>query len=132
MKKIHIVLLAIFCAALCGQCIFNFLHISEFALSSYNSEIKHYEEEHIDDPPIVLGPIESRRDVLKKAESILIETYGKDTIKGEKPFKLGYDSLNEVWLIEGRWWHLPGVKGGVAYILIRDCDGEVLAMWHEC
>ena len=75
-----------------------------------------------------LGPIENVDDLLKKVETTWISKYG-ECIKKETPYVVLYDEESKVWLVHGSL--RSNNKGGVAYILVDDSTGNVLAMWHE-
>lgn len=100
----------------------NSLKIEEFHLSEY---IKYMQDSPSD---IILGEISSSKIARLKAEEVWMEIYG-EKVKSKKPYKVSFDSENQVWLVKGR---LPkNMLGGVPYILIRKSDGKVLAVWHD-
>ncbi len=97
-------------------------------------EVKAFEvsgnQKHIDNfsSEETVGSISGAKDALAKAELIWIKTFGEQ-VKKEKPYQVSYDVEKEVWLIQGSM--PPGVKGGVANILIENRTGKVLAVWHD-
>lgn len=96
--------------------------IGEFDLSDYEYCIKEF--------PIDknVGDASDPKELIKKSKEIWIEIYGKSVI-WERPYKVFYDSNNDVWLIHGS---LPSfMAGGVAYILVEKDTGNVLAVWHD-
>lgn len=74
-----------------------------------------------------LGLITDSKDLLKKVEAIWIKTYGRH-VKNQKPYKIFYDKENSVWLVHGTLQ--SNISGGVAYILVDNNTGDVLAIWH--
>ena len=77
---------------------------------------------------IVAGNINSADEAKKEAEKIWIDIYGEG-IKGQRPYKVSYDSVNQVWMVRGTLF--GNQNGGTAAILINKEGGEVLAVWHE-
>ena len=71
--------------------------------------------------------ITKQETAMKIAEAILTETYGKDKIDSEKPFKVKIinDSL---WNIEGSFNHIG--YGGVFNITLSAKNGKVIEMYH--
>lgn len=63
------------------------------------------------------------------AEVILISIYGKNSIKGKKPFKVDFDSEYNAWVVSGTL--KPNMLGGVPTIIIQKSDGKVLAVSHS-
>ena len=76
----------------------------------------------------MVGKVNTKTQAKKKAEGLWIELYGAE-IKEEKPYKVYYDEEKEVWMVTGCTSFLA--KGGVAYAIISEQDGRVLAVWHE-
>jgi len=97
------------------------LVINTFEASEYEDYIKSFPSEEI------LGSISDEKDLLEKVEVILIENYG-ERIKNEKPYRVSYDKVNGIWLVQGTLH--PNEMGGVANILVEGNTGKVLAMWH--
>lgn len=95
--------------------------IETFKLEDYDYYIEKFPSEEI------LGPTNSIKDAKSKAESVWIEKYGEGT-KKKKPYSVFFDEETKVWLVQGS---LPkNLVGGIPYILIRQSDGKVLAVWH--
>lgn len=64
--------------------------------------------------------------VIKIAELVLFQIYGKENILRQKPYKTF--RINNFWLVEGT---LPeGFKGGVFQIIIDDRTGEIKRITH--
>ncbi len=62
------------------------------------------------------------------AEAVWNSIYGKDS-GISKPYKVSYDSVNKIWLVQGS---RPGGQAGVLpNILIQQTDGKVLAVWYD-
>lgn len=102
------------------------VHIKYSKVKSFNlNDYQHYIQEFSSDE--VLGPVKNAKDAKKKAEGVWIEIYGKD-VKKERPYQVSYDSENKVWMVEGTL--TPNHEGGVAYFLIEEDTGKVLAVWH--
>lgn len=76
----------------------------------------------------VLGSVDSAHDAKIMAESVWKEVYGK-SVTSNRPYLVSYDPENAVWLVKGSLH--PFASGGVPYILIREQDGKVLAVWHD-
>ena len=95
----------------------------------YDFNIKDYQDEIVVFPSDEnIGEINDINTLMKKIEKIWIKVYG-DEIKKEKPYKVFYDEKNDVWLIHGT---LPDyVDGGVAYAIVDNKTGKVLAVWHD-
>jgi len=63
----------------------------------------------------------------KIAEDVWVKAYGEE-VKSEKPYKVKYDKIGMVWVVEGT---LPkDMLGGTAGVIIRKSDGKVLKSWH--
>jgi len=76
----------------------------------------------------ILGAVPDAETAREQAESVWVEVYGEQ-VKFDKPYQVFYDEKNCVWLVTGT---LPdGYAGGVPYIIIRESDGKVLAVWHD-
>ncbi len=101
--------------------------INNNAVKSFSiNEYKRFIEEFKTD--IVIGEILNKTDAIRNAEKIWIEIYG-ESIKEKRPYKVLFDSKNDIWLVKGT---LPvNMFGGVPYILIQKSDGKVLAVWHD-
>jgi len=61
------------------------------------------------------------------AESVLFESYGKDMIKGERPYKVSVEN-DSIWHLEGTFWSIG--FGGVFEIDIAAKDGRVKYLMH--
>lgn len=72
------------------------------------------------------GLVPTEEVALQIAESVLTQIYGKEKIENEKPFSINLE--NDVWIIEG--FLNKELLGGVAYIEIRKCNGEILKVIH--
>lgn len=98
------------------------VQVGSFDVNDYSNYIERFPSEEI------LGAIMDGKTAKEKAESLLLEMYGK-SVKSKKPFGVAFDEKNRVWLVEGS---LPeNCDGGVPHILIRESDGKVLAVWHD-
>ena len=64
--------------------------------------------------------------VIKIAELVLFQIYGKENILRQKPYKTY--RINNFWLIEGTLQE--GFKGGVFQIIIDDRTGEIKRITH--
>lgn len=95
--------------------------IESFNVSEYSEEIRKFGSvENV-------GEVPNSSKAKIVAETLWVKTYGED-IKRMRPYKVLFDSNNEVWLVQGT---LPKNKlGGVPNILIQKRDGRVLAIWH--
>jgi len=71
--------------------------------------------------------IKDRQSLIKYAEPILFQTYGKENILKEKPYKISFK--NGVWSMDGT---LPKqyTVGGTFHIVINARDGKVVKMIH--
>ena len=77
-----------------------------------------------------IGPIEDAKTARRAAMDIWLQIFDCD-IEGERPYKVDYDSENEVWYVCGTLHiHSVSAKGGVAKILI-DKNGDIISVWHE-
>ena len=61
------------------------------------------------------------------AESVLFESYGKDQIKDQRPYKVSIEN-DSFWHLEGTFWSIG--FGGVFEIDISAKDGRVKYMTH--
>ncbi|WP_348824345.1 NTF2 fold immunity protein [Flavobacterium aestuarii] len=61
------------------------------------------------------------------AESVLFESYGKDMIEGERPYKVSVEN-DSIWHLQGTFWSIG--FGGVFEIDISAKDGRVINMIH--
>lgn len=96
--------------------------IKTFGVSEYQYYIDNFSSEDN------LGFISDSEDLLKKVEVIWTKQYGEH-IKTQKPYQVFYDEANGVWLVHGTL--RSNMTGGVAYILIDNDTGKVLALWHD-
>lgn len=64
---------------------------------------------------------------VKIAESVLFESYGKDKIEDERPYKVTIEN-DSIWHLEGTFWSVG--FGGVFEIDISARDGRVIEMIH--
>lgn len=100
----------------------NSIEVKPFNVDEYQEYIEKYPSDE------TVGNVDDEKDLVKKAEAILIEKYGNQ-IKKQKPYKVFYDETNDVWMVTGT---LPSnKKGGVANIIIDNSTGKVLAIWHS-
>ena len=96
--------------------------IKTFTTNDYQYYIDNYSTERY------LGKIKDYKDAKEKAELMWLELYGLN-IKNKKPFVVYYDSSYGIWLVSGS---MPkNTVGGVPYILLREADGKVKAVWHD-
>ena len=99
----------------------NSIEVKPFNVDEYQEYIEKYPSDE------TVGNVDDEKDLVSKAEAILIEKYGNQ-IKKQKPYKVFYDEINDVWMVTGT---LPSnKKGGVANIIIDNSTGKVLAVWH--
>ena len=132
-KRTSIVIWALFLltAIIIIVCVFMFINnkkvnsdikeIDSFRIGDYQDYLEYSSTDN-------LGPIEDVDDLLKKVETTWISKYG-ESIKKETPYVVLYDEESKVWLVHGSL--RSNNMGGVAYILVDDSTGNVLAMWHE-
>ncbi len=74
-----------------------------------------------------LGPIATAEEARDSAVKEWVELFG-DKVYGKEPYQVFFDADAGVWLVTGS---LPkGYVGGVPYIIIRQSDGKILAVWH--
>lgn len=98
------------------------LEVKAFDAGDYQYYIDNFSSE--DD----VGSITDAADAVKKAETVWIETYGKQ-VKKEKPYQVFYDENSDIWLVQGTL--RANSVGGVANFLADGKTGKVLAVWHE-
>ncbi len=96
--------------------------VSSFDIQDYQDEIEQFPAD------ACVGEVSDSASAVKHAEDIWEGTYGISSV-WNKPYKVSHDSKNGVWLVQGNAW-LPLINGGEPYILIRQKDGKVLAVWH--
>ena len=96
--------------------------VQSFSLADYSDELSNFPSDR------VTPPVSSPKEARERAEEIWTEIYG-DRVQQQKPYRVFYDRDTGVWLVKGHFHLLPGLKGGVAYLLITD-GGDVLAVWH--
>ena len=75
------------------------------------------------------GAIPDAKTAYKLAYPILPAAYGESLIRKELPLKVYL--VDNKWRLVGSWNHGPGVKGGVAAIVINKSDGRVLDVVHS-
>lgn len=76
------------------------------------------------------GIVRNKQVAIAIAEVVLIDVYGVNTIKRQKP--LHAELINKhFWLVSGTFPNNTNEKGGVAYIKIRKKDGAILGMIHQ-
>ena len=75
--------------------------------------------------------VSSAEMAFKIAEPMLIDTYGKENILLQKPFRINL--VDDIWIIYGTLPLANGkmAVGGTAYIEIRKKNGELVKMIHE-
>lgn len=100
----------------------NSITVESFDVGNYQSFIENSSSEES------LGSISNAEDAITKAETVWVKIYGNQ-VKDEKPYKVFYDKENQIWLITGSL--RPNTLGGVAYILLENDTGKVLAVWHD-
>ena len=61
------------------------------------------------------------------AESVLFETYGRDMIESERPYKVSIEN-DSIWRLEGTFWSVG--FGGTFDISISAKDGRVVYITH--
>ena len=96
--------------------------IQTFSVSEYQYYIDNFSAEND------FGAIADTKDLLKKAERVWTEKYGK-RVKSQKPYQVLYDEKNGIWLVRGTL-HADRM-GGVAHVLVDNATGKVLAVWHD-
>lgn len=96
--------------------------IKTFEVSEYQYYIDNFSSEDN------LGFISDSKELLKKVEVIWVKQYGEH-IKNQKPYQVFYDEANGIWLVHGTL--RSNMMGGVAYILVDNDTGNVLAIWHD-
>lgn len=96
--------------------------IQTFSVSEYQYYIDNFSAEKD------FGVIADTKDLLKKAERVWIEKYGK-RVKSQKPYQVLYDEKNGIWLVRGTL--NADRMGGVAHVLVDNATGKVLAVWHD-
>ena len=74
----------------------------------------------------VLGYIGNAKEAAKKAEDLWAELYG-EVERERKPYTVSHDKENGVWMVQGGF---HGLLGGRPFVLLRESDGKVLAVWH--
>ena len=73
-----------------------------------------------------LGYIGNAEVAMKKAEELWVELYG-EIERERKPYIVAHDKKNGVWMVQGGFY---GQLGGRPFVLLRESDGKVLAVWH--
>ena len=124
-KRLFIVILVLMVMAIVILTIVHYNNINKvesFVLSDYEQIISDFPSNQ------VLGAIADNKKAKQMAEEVWEEIYG-DEVKKEKPYKVFFDSVEEVWLVKSSL--KPHMVGGTAGILIQKSDGKVLAVWHE-
>ena len=102
--------------------IYTIKNIQEFSISQYKDEIKKFSYN------MSVGNIDNAEEAKNIAENLWTKEYGVK-VKDKKPYIVYYDSTSKVWLVQGS---LPNeTVGGVPYIIMREIDGKVLALWHD-
>ena len=100
--------------------------IQTFDISEYEYYINTFSSEEY------LEPFSDVQGLLTETERIWVNLYG-ESVKEEKPYQVHYDKQADVWLVCGTIQTAPWTitTGGVAYILVENNSGKVLAVWHE-
>jgi len=75
-----------------------------------------------------VGSIGDADTAMKKAEELWVELYG-EYVREMKPYIVAHDKKNGVWMVQGGLYPLR--LGGRPYVLFRESDGRVLAVWHD-
>lgn len=96
--------------------------VGTFELNDYQYYIDNFPSEEI------IGNTSDLREVMVKVEKLWSKLYG-ESVKNEKPYKIFYDSNNDVWLFQGSL--RSNMMGGVSNMLIEKSTGKVLAIWHD-
>ena len=73
-----------------------------------------------------LGYIGNTKAAAKKAEDLWAELYG-EVERERKPYTVARDKEKGVWMVQGGF---HGKLGGRPFVLLREYDGKVLAVWH--
>lgn len=74
----------------------------------------------------VLGYIGNAKAAAKKAEDLWAELYG-EVERERKPYTVARDKEKGVWMVQGGFYD---ALGGRPFVLLREYDGKVLAVWH--
>lgn len=75
------------------------------------------------------GAIPDAKTAYKVAYPILCAVYGESVIRKELPLEVYL--VDNTWSLVGSWNNGPGMKGGVATIVINKSDGRVLEVAHS-
>ena len=92
--------------------------------SDYNSRHKYYDRTN--------GLVPDKETAIKIAEVILVNVYGEEQIKKQKPFVVTL-LKNKIWIVEGSFKNKATSlrdKGGVAHIEIQKSDCKILLVTH--
>ncbi len=99
--------------------------VRSFDFDKYREKVEMFSSDE------VIADASTPRKVKKAAEKIWIQSFGKDAMKGEKPYLVSYDEEHKVWLVSGTLPPIPFMLGGTAKLLVEKETGKVLAVWHE-
>lgn len=95
--------------------------IGTFSLSDYQYYVENFSsDEKFDNASDI-------KKVMEEAEMLWKKLYG-ESVKYEKPYRVFYDSQNDIWLIQTSL--KSSLMGGVSNILVQRSTGNVLAIWH--
>ena len=123
-KRNCLLVLAALCALLVVWICVDEYRVHEFTLSNFHQDCM--EQFPYD---AVVGPVKDAKTARQKAFELWSKVYGEEMIEEEKPYTVCYDKENDVWLVCGS--KPIFTLGGVAQIIIRASDGQVLALWHS-
>lgn len=101
-------------------------------MNDYQEYIELFSSENVLGRGKELGEIKDFKAAKREAEKVWVEVYGKEILKN-RPYKVFFDSENDVWLVQGSLYDRKGriVNGGVPYFLVEKKTGRVLAIWHD-
>lgn len=95
--------------------------IGTFCLSDY----QYYAENFSSDEK--LDNASDIKELMEEVDMLWKKLYG-ESVKYKKPYRVFYDSQNDIWLIQASL--KSNLMGGVSNILVQRSTGNVLAIWH--
>ena len=125
MKKI-ILVVCLFLLAGCDNTWENLSLSTEKAREEINYDLKHYKRKF---PERVFAKtaITDEKSAVVAAEEILFPIFGKEEIRDERPYTVGY--ADGYWIIYG--YLPPGYHGGVFTIILYGKTSEVVLWMHD-
>ena len=103
--------------------------VYEFCLEDYSEAVSSFSSNFEKTPFEAFGEVNTAKDAKKIAEIVFNDFFRSAGYYGGtfKPYKVSYDSKNQVWLVQATKFFIPGAG---AHVIIDQKQGTILAIWN--